>query len=117
MDSSPRILLISDRKLFANSVEVPGEEDVSTREEVTWGCLLVTLETLALPLPLILESPFSLPQKLRSLSCWSLPTTAGAVEAAPAIRSAQGACDLVVVASALAELISDCYLLLLSLSA
>jgi len=117
MDSSPRILLISERKLFANSVEVPGEEVVSSRAEVTWGCLRVTLETLAILLPLLLEMPFSLPQKLRSLSCWSLPTTAGAIEAAPAIRSAQGACDLVVVASALAELISDCYLLLLSLSA
>jgi hypothetical protein len=117
MDSSLRILLISDRKLFANSVEVPGEGVVSSRAEVTWGCLRVTLETLALPLPLLLEIPFSLPQKLRSLSYCSLPTTAGAIEAAPAIRSAQGACDLVVVASALAELISDCYLLLLSLSA
>ena len=68
MGSSLRILLISDRKLFANSVEVPGEEVVSSRAEVTWGCLLVTLETLALPLPLLLEIPFSLPQKLRSLS-------------------------------------------------
>ena len=28
--SPPRILLISERKLFANSVEVPGEEVVST---------------------------------------------------------------------------------------
>ena len=77
--SSLRILLINERKLFANSVEVPGEEFVSTRDKDTWGCLLVTLETLALLLPVLLESPFSLPQKLRSLSCWSLPTTAGAI--------------------------------------
>ena len=63
MDSSPRILLIIDRKLVANSVDVPGEEVVSSRAEVTWGCLRVTLETLALPLPLLLEIPFSAPAK------------------------------------------------------
>ena len=79
MGSSLRILLIRERRLFANSVEVPGEEVVSSRAEVTWGCLRVTLETLALPLTLLLEIPFSLPQKLRSLSYWSLPTKAGAI--------------------------------------